>query len=397
MEERMEQKSHQRLNLYFALLFSAFYCIIAVQTGYFSLTLSRQGLSDEAIGKVAVVTSAASLVAPPVWGFLCDRRHINKAVFILAAAVAPVSFYQLQHAGGFAGAALWGGIFYAFCVCLQSVPAGWIAALNAAKGGRISYSSTRAFGSLSFALISVVLGVAVSRFGIECLPAFLVIFGVFLAVATFRLPPQPKLEEQGKQKADFLSAVKELLHNKPYMILLVCGILYGVPSGIFFTYFPVYFAQLGGTDSQLGIAMFVLAVVEVPVMLLYAGLEKRISVTWLVLVSILGYGVKGVCVSLAPGPEWAIACLVLQMFGLALSVPACQSFIASCTSAVYASTAQTIAVSVGGIGMIAANLFGVWLVTIVDLKAVFYITSYFSFAGALLFLFGVCLPGRRKV
>lgn len=392
----MERKSDQRLNLYFALLFSAFYCIIAVQTGYFSLALSRQGLSDGTIGKVAVVTSAASLLAPPVWGWLCDKRHINKAIFILAAAVAPVSFYQLQHAGSFAGAAWWGGIFYAFCVSLQSVPAGWIAALNAAKGRQISYSSTRAFGSLSFALISVVLGVAVSRFGIACLPVFLVIFGILLAAATLRLPPQPKLEERGKRKAEFLSAVKELLSNKPYMILLVCGILYGVPSGVFFTYFPVYFAQLGGTDSQLGIAMFVLAVVEVPVMFLYAGLEKRIPVSWLLLVSIMGYGVKGVCVSLAPSPEWAIACLVLQMFGLALSVPASQSFIASCTSAVYASTAQTIAVSVGGIGMIAANLFGAWLVTIVDLKSVFYITSYFSFAGALLFLLGVCLPKRRK-
>ena len=50
---------------------------------------------------------------------------------------------------------------------------------------------------------------------------------------------------------------------------------------------------------------------------------------WLVLLSILGYGVKGICVSLAADPGWAIACLVLQIFGLALSVPACQSFACS--------------------------------------------------------------------
>ena len=137
--------------------------------------------------------------------------------------------------------------------------------------------------------------------------------------------------------------------------------------------------------------MFVLAVVEVPVMLFYAALEKKIPVRWLVLLSILGYGVKGICVSLAADPGWAIACLVLQIFGLALSVPACQSFIASCTPA-----AQTCAVSVCGIGMIAANMLGAWLVTVVDLRAVFYVTSYFSFAGALIFLLGVCLPERKK-
>lgn len=391
---RMGQRKGLRQQGYFALLFAAYYCIIAVQTGYFSLTLSRQGLSEGDIGRVAVVTSTASLLAPPLWGWLCDRRQINRGLFILGAAVAPLSFYAMQHTGSFGGAAVWGGVFYAFCICLQSVPAGWIAALNA-EGRQISYSGTRAFGSLSFAFVSVLLGSVVDRFGTGCLPAFLAAFGVLLSAVTIRLPAQPAIRERYR-KAAFLQALTELLHNRPYVILLLCSILYGIPSGIFFTYFPVYFAQLGGTDRQLGIAMFVLAVVEVPVMLFYAALEKKIPVRWLVLLSILGYGAKGICVSLAADPGWAIACLVLQIFGLALSVPACQSFIASCTPAAYAATAQTCAVSVCGIGMIAANMLGAWLVTVVDLRAVFYVTSYFSFAGALIFLLGVCLPERKK-
>lgn len=385
------EKTDRQLNGSFALLHASYYCIIAVNVGFFSLLLSKIGYSDTMIGQVAVATSIVGLFAPPLMGQLCDRWQLNKLLFIVAAVVAPAAFFVIQHAHGFWVVVLCAVVFYACCISVQSVPGGWIAALNA-DGHNINFSFTRSFGSLSFALISIVIGLIVGKCGIESLPLLLVAFGGMLVAAVLPLPTQPKQTPQKERSVKFIPALKVLLRNKPYVLLLLCSILYTIPGSVFFTYFAVYFSQLGGTASWLGVAMFILAVVEVPVMLLYGRLEKVIPVAWLVAISMVGYAVRGICISLAPNATWLTASLLLQVFGLALSVPACQSFIAACTPPEYSSTAQTLAFAVGGFGTILANVLSTWLVSVTNIKNVFHITSYFALAGAVIFILFVCLP-----
>ncbi|NLO85456.1 MAG: MFS transporter [Clostridiales bacterium] len=389
MDTRMQMTApeNRKLTRYFCLLHVSYYCLMAVHTGFFSLMLSRQGLAYDAIARVATATSIASLFAPMVLGNLCDRWQLNRMLFVLAAVLAPISYYIIQRTQSTAGVTICAIVFCCVCVGVQSLPGGWISALNADRA-KINYAFTRSFGSLSFALVSIVIGVAVEHFGMKCLPLLLAFFGMFIAIFALLLPNQPKPQSRSRDGAGFRAAMKALLKNRKFVALLLGSVLYNIPSGVFFTFFSVYFTQLGGAEGLLGIAMFVLAVVEVPVMLFYTRLEKKFGVTCLTAIAMCGFGVKNICLSMASSPGWAIVCLLLQMFGLGLSIPACQSFVAKNVPAEYSATAQAAAFSVGGLGMIAANALSSWLVTVTDLRTVFHLTAYFAFAGALIFIIG---------
>ena len=389
------QKSDRNVTTFFCLLQTTYFCIVAVNIGFFFLMLSQRGYSEEMIGVVATCTSIASLVMPPVIGQWCDRWRLNRWMYVIAAVVAPVSYFCIEATDNFGMVAFWAVMFYGLVLAVQSVPAGWIAALNAG-GRKINFSLTRAFGSLSFAVMSVVLGLLVEHYGMGILPYTLILFGILVASCALMLPAPQKQADKQKNSVGMIPTIRNLITNRPYMLMLLGVVLFGIPNGAYNTYFAVFFTQLGGSASMLGIANFVLAVVEVPIMILYVKLEKKVGVKPLVALSILGYGLKNLLLSMAPSVPMAIACLPLQMIGLGLSIPACQSLIASCTPSKYSGTAQSLFYSIQGVGTILANMLCTWLVTRMDLRGIFHLSFYFSLAGALIFLVGVVIPDARK-
>ena len=72
-----------------------------------------------------------------------------------------------------------------------------------------------------------------------------------------------------------------------------------------------------------------------------------------------------------------------------------QSMTAALVPAKYSSTAQSLVFSAQSVGGILANVLCAWLVERVNLRSVFQITSYFAFAGVLLFWATVILPAAK--
>lgn len=386
----------RKLNRYFCLLQASIFCMMAIHSGFFSLMLSQQGVSKMELGRIAAVTGAASLVAQPLLGLISDRWRAERLLYAVGAVLAPLAYYNIQHTTRLGLIAFWAALFVGFSLGAQILSTGWIAALNAA-GHKLDFGFSRGVGSLSFALGSVVIGQAINRFGMGCLPVLLAVFGLTLAAAAFLLPrPQRARPAQGAdapRAAGFGEAMRELVKTRPYVLLVLCSFLGNLPSGAFTTYFSVFFSQEGGSASLLGIALFVLAIVEVPVMLNYRRLERRFGVETLLVVSMLGYGLKNLCLALAPSLPFIVACLLLQAAGLALAIPASQSMIAKITDTACCATAQCLWSSLGeGLGMIASSLFCSWLVSFSSIRTVFAVTSLFGFAAAALFW---ALVGRR--
>lgn len=384
----MTQKKDSRLNGMFSVLQAGIFCIVAVHTGFFYLMLFQRGYTEEMVGQIATIVSITSLVTPAVIGYLCDRFRLNRVLFLLSALAGPWAYAMMQHVESFAAVAFFAVVFAAFCLGVQSIPSGWTTALNA-SGYQIDYAYTRSFGSLSFAVVSVLLGFLIQRFTMASLPVMLALFCSMVGICACMIPLPPKQESEKVEKSNLWAAFSQLLKNRIYVLLLIGCFLLSIPGGAFFTYFSVYFTQLGGSEAALGFAMFVLAVVEVPVMLLYSRLERKFGVKTLVAVAIFGYGLKNLCLSMASSAFTATLCLTLQVFGLALVIPASQSLIAKYTPVACSATAQSLYFSVEALGFIAANILCTWLVSFVSLQGVFAITSVFAFAGTLIFLYGI--------
>lgn len=378
----------------FSAVMTSMYFIMAANS-FFPLMLSHLGRTESQVAQVATVTSSVALIAPFLLGQLCDRFRLNKVLLMCGVFAAPVAYYTIQHTNSLALTMLFAGLNTGLCLNLQSIPAGWIVSLND-KGRNIKFGFIRSFGSLSFAIMSIVAGILIERYTMASLPVMMLVFAVLVAIPAAFLPKPEAVDRSKEEKISFLSTVKVLAGNRMYVILLLCNILLSIPGGAYFTFFPMFFEQLGGTESLLGIANFVLAVVEVPVMLWYYKLEKRFGVKALVTLAIFGYGIKNLCLGFANTTGVAILCLSLQAIGLALIIPANQSMTASCIPVKYSNTAQSLVYSFQSVGSILANLLCGWLVNYVSLWSLFRITSYFAFAGMVLFAVGVWLPTRKN-
>ena len=385
-------KNDKSLTYGFCLLQVGLFCIVAVHSGFFPLLLARSGCDSVMVGQVATVTGIVSLFSQPLLGIFCDRLRANRIIYLIAGICAPVSYLGILRADNFAGILFWSCLFVGIGLGVQFLSDGWIASLNA-QGHKIDFGFSRGAGSFSFAIASVVIGLIVDRLGMESLGGLMILFGGTMALFAMLLPPPAPTERTGQK--DFMAVLRQLLRNKRYLVLVFCNFMFSFPFAAFMTYFSIFYTEEGASDSLLGIAFFVLSIVEVPVMLCYSRLERRFGVETMLLVAILGHGLKSLCLGFVHGLPLITAALLLQAFGFALSIPATQSMIASCTDPACSSTAQTLCASFGGgLGRITANLFCTWLVSFTSLRNVFIITSLFAFAAALFFFFTIWIPAH---
>ena len=387
------EKRDRTANRYFCLLQASMFCNMAVYSGFFSVILGRLGFDSSMIAQTATVISVCSMLCTPVLGRLCDRLRITRSLFLAAAVLAPVSLYFILHSTSFFGTLFWSAVFVSFCLRSQIMNAGWIAALNS-TGYHLSFAVSRGMGSLSFALGSILIGVVMDRVGLEFLPLLVVVFSALMALAVLLLPPQPDIPAQSGTGST-AEGLKVLSRNRGYMVLVLCSFLYTIPNHAFATFFPVYFEEQGGSSSLLGVAMFIMAVSEVPVMLGYGRLEKRFGADRLMVVSLLTYGVKSLLVTCFRSPLVICACMPLQAFALGLGIPTCQRLIAQLIEPAYSSTAQTTwSAASEGLGGIFSSLLCTFLVNVMDMKGLLRFTALFSLTGTVIYV--VYLKKRKQ-
>lgn len=258
----------------FSVLQASCFCIVAVQTGFFSVLLSAMGCTDAQIGLIATVSAGTALITQPLMGVLCDRLGWYRLLYLAAAVLGPVSIWMLMHAGSFAGILIWSCIFGGITMRAQFLGEGWIAALNA-QGRSLDYGRSRSAGSLSFALASVVIGLIIERAGLGCTVLLLLIFGVCMSAAVLGLT-EPSLRAGDGPKESFWAKALKLASEREYLALSVCSFLACIPFNASLTYYPIFLTEVGGSAALVGLSGFVMAVVEVPVYALLFGAGKTL-------------------------------------------------------------------------------------------------------------------------
>jgi PPP family 3-phenylpropionic acid transporter len=181
-----KQVTDRYLTSVFSLLLTGMYCMVAINS-FFMLMLSQQGLSEATLARVATATSTASLIAPFILGQLCDRLRLHKPLFFLGLFIGPLSLFIIRGTDALPIIVLCAVLLSGLCMNLQIIPAGWIASLNAG-GRKIDFGFARSFGSLSFALMSVVVGIVLERFGMISMPVMMALMAVTVLIPVLMLP-----------------------------------------------------------------------------------------------------------------------------------------------------------------------------------------------------------------
>ncbi len=305
-----------------------------------SAFLLPNGFSSSQVGIVMTLGSIGSLILEPVLADIADRsRKLTPAgITSLLAGLLILCLGGLLAVQG-NGTALF--VFYVLCYILQTIMQPLINEMNfflERAGHKMNYGVARAMGSLGYSLFSALLGVLTQRFGISMIPlmtiAVLMVMLCLLAVlnrGAVRPSPNTSGEAEEPQKP---GSLMEFARTHGKLLLLTAGgtcLLFC--SNACGSYLLQIVNYVGGTTENMGFALSVAAASEIPTMVLFERVRKRVSAGTLLKIAGIGYIVKHVILLMAKSYTAVLFAMVFQLVSFAVYIPAIVAYMHEHTSA----------------------------------------------------------------
>lgn len=182
------------------------------------------------------------------------------------------------------------------------------------QGIVINYSFARAFGSVAFAVSSLLLGFLIEDFGIECAPyAQVIILSVKLLIVLTFAKCEVKTEKTNKKQ---IHSVGYLLKSYPEFTIFLIAVLFLYIGNVMYLNFVVDMVEkLGGDSTNLGIVHFVMSASELPLAFTIAKIRKNVSNRILLVVSTMFIALRMVLVAGATSLLMLTAVQMLNMLG----------------------------------------------------------------------------------
>ena len=273
------QPSLRRLDWHYMAMQIGFWAMFASIVGYQTALLLDRGFSNGEAGLMTSVRCLAGIVCQPLLGGFADRhpefplKRIVSLSMLLSLGVSV--WYWLAPGMGLGETALvWaviGGLEVSSYPLMDAMA---IQFIN--DGVPIRYSLGRGLGSLAYALTCVFLGFQVGRSGVEStlLTHVVLVAAEIALVATY--PPyrgRPRARDAEGPKPQSALA---LLRSNPSFTLMLAGVLLSLTAVLPLSNFLVnVVTSRGGTDADLGLAMFVMGAFELPTAFLFPKLLRR--------------------------------------------------------------------------------------------------------------------------
>ncbi|AMS11491.1 MFS transporter [Erysipelothrix rhusiopathiae] len=236
--------------------------------------LTHLGYSASQRGLILSFLAIIAMVGQILSGYLCDRYGTIKRFFIygtfILAATGMLSYCVNIH-----------NFYYHFFLVgtmagtvriLSNLFETWVLEVD---GIYHQFSFIRSFGSLGWALASLVSGFFIHRYGYPSLGYLTGIMSFVVIFYSFKLEDATKQKNDNVATALRLKDLKVLLTNKRYMYLVVVFTLTYFVMNVDSITITDYIFHLGGNAQDVGVKWFVEALSEIPLMLVGGTLLKK--------------------------------------------------------------------------------------------------------------------------
>ncbi len=223
-----------------------YFALVGALSPYFSLYLNDIGLTAQAIGTVNAVIMGTKIIAPNIWGWLCDRT--GKRLKIISI-------------GSFFAVMFFGGLFYwktlfPILVITFLYSFFWNAVLSQfdtvtilyLKKDSHRYSQVRVWGSIGFIVTVILLGWLFDFISIDYLVpiAWFLLLLVWLSTLTLK---EPTRETYKKSDVHWVSLLK-----KPSIIyFFIAAFLLQFSFGAYYTFFSLHLEGFGYSRTSIGL------------------------------------------------------------------------------------------------------------------------------------------------
>ena len=386
----------EHLNLKYALVNIGYLLLVCGTLGYAYNFLSQSGFDDATTGMVITAISLLGVFAGPAAGALVDSsERITQKLFISITMVVTIVLSAVLTLLPNGSPIIIPVVIIAFMSASVGMPLlNGMAFIYEREGGIINYGLCRGLGSAAYAVGSNIVGRLWSAFGKGALPVYIIVAAMLTLGAISLMPNVSNDYDDGadvEQTGESISMLQFFGKYRNVMLIVAALIL------MYFCHFIIntFMAKVIGMFVDTGIetiqgnALFIAAILELPVMFGFSYLLKRFDVDTIVIVASILYSLKHVLTFLSVNVPMFYAAMSLQMVSYAALVPAIVYLANEYVDEEDRNKGQAVFAAGTSIGGLLASFLGGWLFSLLPTRAVLGFGAAVSVCGTLLMIFAL--------
>lgn len=246
-----------------------YFGVLGIYLPYFNLYCYHIGFSGIQIGSLSAARSLVLVVFPLIWGTLADRFRTRRSLYILCSVSAVCTWWLYLTTTEFwpmFAITVVHGVFHAPLISFLEA-----FCMDVLGRARRSYGKIRAWGSVSFILVVVLLGRLMDAFDIRLILALILAGSAAQSITALRMP------RAVVPKTASVSGREGTLMRLEIVVFLFCGFLMLASHGAYYGFFSIHLETLGFSKSFIGVSWALASAVEILVMIKSSSIFRRFS------------------------------------------------------------------------------------------------------------------------
>jgi len=365
-----------------------YFGVLGIFLPYFNLYCYHLGFSGLQIGVLSGLRSVAMVIFPLVWGIMADRLNMRRPIYILCNFISTavwVMFLVTTEFWPMLIITAFYGMFYAPIISfLEAVT------MDVLGSEKKSYGRIRAWGSISFIVMVLVLGKIIDLYSVDIIVGLILAGSLMLAFTSLGIPAIPPA------KKDLLAPGAGSLLEKRVIIFLFCAFLMLVSHGAYYGFFSIHLANLGYGTTFIGITWALASAAEILAMIKSDKIFDRFSLENVLFFSFLVAAVRWMILFFAESATLILLSQILHAVTYGTFHMASILYIDRLTP----DKAKTLGQAVNnaltyGLGLMVGFFVNGYVYEITGSFTLFLMSSLIALAGGLLFKSHQLAVGRR--
>ncbi len=385
-------------NLLFYAFNVVYFACSSLYFGFIVMYLTAHGYSSFECGVINTIISLVEFLFQPVAGYITDTFMSIKKYIILCSAGAILTTYLLPlTVHNMLGASISVMLLTLFAYPLTYLADTWSVTLRESLS-YIDYGKNRSGGSVGYSVTSALAGVLIAKFGYDLLFLLhVILFAVVIIIVLF-IPGVPcgnarkkkvegaQLQPEQGESLSFGGIIKMLLRNQKYMVFLLSTFCFYMALKAWCTYIPYKIIELGGADKELGYAIALAAVGEIPILFIMNRCVQRFRLSFIYITATLCLFARGLLMLTAQSMSMVMLSELLEAFTYAFFIAVSLEMINRIVPRSIRTTAVTVEVAVtNGLSGIIGTFIGGILVDRFGVDMMSLVMCVMSALGVLLF------------
>jgi PPP family 3-phenylpropionic acid transporter len=283
-----------------------YYAALAYFAPFIVLFYQQNQFNGPQIALLTGIPPLLTLFAGPFWTNVADSRRWHRQVMSMGILVAIFSVLLLQNMSIFALALITVIVLYFFFSPVASLSdSATIAMLGTDKA---MYGRVRIGGTIGWGLFALIAGAMINNYGLK-----LAFWGfAFFSLINLFIAQKLVFEDTAGHESLSGGGVRFFLKSRRWQLFLVSSFLGGLGASSVASFLAPYMTGLGANESQIGFAIMIATLTELPIFFFGNHLLRRFEAQKLFFFSLLMMGFRSIFYALV---QTTSAVFVVQAFG----------------------------------------------------------------------------------